>query len=532
MAACRGRHETMLAERGIFASQAERDELEWLLRSRGISRSTNLARALRFICEEHFAGRGDDVREYAIAVQALGRRQSFDPQTDTIVRVTVHSLRKRLEDIYEEEGKDRPLRVLIPLGGYTPQFVPNVNAKPVQVEEDLALKVESTVEPPENLSETTDAPQVEPSDAVAVATASHAPALAANRKRWLAATLTVLVLLLGTAILMYRMDRRSSGAGTLKSPGNSAKVGPFSEVHVLLGGSRASYTDHAGQLWSTTSLCSGGNVVPSPTSEVEGTEDPALYAGGVRGIVRCEFPVKPGMYELHFLFSEPSKLPIATRVAQVSVNAGPYSSFDVVDEAGGIGRATSMVIGKVAPENDGSLHVDYISEVSPLNAVEIVPITSGNLLPIRILAGGSMPVRDAEGNLWAPDKYFAGGRHGQPPAHASGQATIYDSDRVGRFTYRIPVIAEGHYRIRLFFKDPWFGPGNGGKGGPGSRSFDVSCNGIPLLRNFDILAEGHGQPVVKTFNDVQASQTGRLELAFLSEINYPIVNAIEITPLE
>jgi len=298
-----------------------------------------------------------------------------------------------------------------------------------------------------------------------------------------------------------------------------------------MGDSRRPYTDRAGQLWSNESFCSGGGAVAAPARDIEGTEEPALFAGGVRGIVRCEFPVKPGLYELHFLFSEPSTLDVARRVAQISVNAGPYSSFDVVDEAGGPGRAVSTVVSKVSPENDGSIHVDYISEISPLNAIEILPITTGSLLPIRIVTGATA-VMDADGNKWQSDRYYLGGRHGQTPKQASEKTTIYSSDRVGRFTYRIPVIPQGRYRVRLFFNEPWFGPKNGGKGGPGSRSFDVSCNGLPLLRNFDILAEGNGEPVVKTFDNVQANQTGRLELAFLPEVNYPLVNAIEVTPMD
>jgi len=63
-------------------------------------------------------------REYNIAVEALGRRLSFDPQTGTIVRVTVHSLRERLNDIYQTTGVSRPFRVVMPPGRYVPTSVP------------------------------------------------------------------------------------------------------------------------------------------------------------------------------------------------------------------------------------------------------------------------------------------------------------------------------------------------------------------------------------------------------------------------
>ncbi len=79
--------------------------------------------------------------------------------------------------------------------------------------------------------------------------------------------------------------------------------------------------------------------------------------------------------------------------------------------------------------------------------------------------------------------------------------------------------------MKLYFREPWFGKENGG---PGSRVFDVACNGVLLMKNFDILAEGGSQPVVKTFENVQASASGRIELYFMPVVNYPIINAIEV----
>src|SRR5271154_7175255 len=105
-------------------TEAERQEYEWLLTSGGLGRSGNLARGLRYVCEEHFNGRADHIKEYTIAVEALGRRSDFDSQTDTIVRVSVHALRKRLMEVYRNEGETHPVRLVIPPGHYAPLFVP------------------------------------------------------------------------------------------------------------------------------------------------------------------------------------------------------------------------------------------------------------------------------------------------------------------------------------------------------------------------------------------------------------------------
>jgi hypothetical protein len=51
-----------------------------------------------------------------------------------------------------------------------------------------------------------------------------------------------------------------------------------------------------------------------------------------------------------------------------------------------------------------------------------------------------------------------------------------------------------------------------------------------LLKNFDILATSGSAPVVKTFDNIQASAGGRIELSFMPVVNYAVVNAIEVLP--
>lgn len=118
-----------LQDSGHHASQhfaEERLELEWLLQHPEISRSTNLVRFLTFVCNRYFDGGEEGIREYSIAVEALGRKaESFDSHADPIVRVTARALRKKLNEIYAGDGKDRPLRIVLPVGHYVPQFVCN-----------------------------------------------------------------------------------------------------------------------------------------------------------------------------------------------------------------------------------------------------------------------------------------------------------------------------------------------------------------------------------------------------------------------
>jgi beta-glucanase (GH16 family) len=102
----------------------EREELERILNHPDISRSQSLVRFLSFICNKYFEGEADGIREYTIAVEALGRKESsFDSHIDPIVRVTARSLRKKLWNLYQNEGKSHPLQIVLPLGHYVPQFV-------------------------------------------------------------------------------------------------------------------------------------------------------------------------------------------------------------------------------------------------------------------------------------------------------------------------------------------------------------------------------------------------------------------------
>ena len=104
---------------------AERAELAWVLQHPELSRSANLVRFLSFICAKYFEGESREIREYSIAVEALGRKPaSFDSNVDPIVRVTARALRKKLGEIYAADGSGRPLRIALPLGHYVPQFLP------------------------------------------------------------------------------------------------------------------------------------------------------------------------------------------------------------------------------------------------------------------------------------------------------------------------------------------------------------------------------------------------------------------------
>jgi hypothetical protein len=71
-----------------------------------------------------------DVREQVIAERVFKRSFDVHGGQDSIVRAEARNLRKRLETYFESEGKDEPVIVTMPKGGYALAFQPrDLNAK-------------------------------------------------------------------------------------------------------------------------------------------------------------------------------------------------------------------------------------------------------------------------------------------------------------------------------------------------------------------------------------------------------------------
>ncbi len=128
----------------------ERAEMRAVLASEMFRRAPNISRILTYVCQQYFAGDAAKIKEYNIAVDALGRGPDFDPNEDTIVRVEASRLRKRLREYYATEGAGSAVRLQLPKSGYVPQFVPRqaVEEHDAEPEEEIqAQPSETAVEP-------------------------------------------------------------------------------------------------------------------------------------------------------------------------------------------------------------------------------------------------------------------------------------------------------------------------------------------------------------------------------------------------
>ena len=99
-----------------------RRQLDRIVNSSPFRDAHRLTSFLSFIVETTLMGNGKKLKAYTIAVEALGRGTDFDPQIDPIVRVEAVRLRHALARYYSGSGRDDPLVIEVPRGGYVPAF--------------------------------------------------------------------------------------------------------------------------------------------------------------------------------------------------------------------------------------------------------------------------------------------------------------------------------------------------------------------------------------------------------------------------
>ena len=76
---------------------------------------------LRYIVSETLDGNGNRIKAYTVGVDALGKADDFDAQSDPSVRVLALRLRKSLEAAYADEPECHA-RIVMTVGSYVPEF--------------------------------------------------------------------------------------------------------------------------------------------------------------------------------------------------------------------------------------------------------------------------------------------------------------------------------------------------------------------------------------------------------------------------
>jgi hypothetical protein len=495
------------------------------------------------VCRCALEDKSEEATEQQIGIYVYGRRPSYNPNDDNIVRSQARVLRMKLEHHFINEGKDEPVVITIPKGQYLPIFENrHIDAPPPPAPQPIL------VEPVER----------EP-----------------RRSNQLLVGAVVL-LGLGVAVLGYMWfesrhphPRQQLADGSPDPSSQSAQnaaglpvaipaitVAPESgAIRFAAGHTGAPYIDQWGHSWDSDRYFEGGVVKPGPSRFFPPVADAGLFksireAASVdqmapqseRGF-EYNIPLPPGVYELKLFFADPLRLSDADRKEdaqnlrhfEIDLNGHPLLvNFDPVAD-GGSAPLDIRAFKDVRPAADGKVHLRFQSEWGEgafVSAIELTPGKPGKTEPIRIRATPSDFV-DADGTRWSGDKFFIDGRYWAYPNPEIGPRVpdLYSGERHGNFSYSIPV-PPGSYTVKLHFLESFFSPliPAAECHGVGCRVFDVTCNGIMLLQDFDIFKSAGGafRPVVREFHGLHPNGQGKLLLTFSPEVNYAEVRAIEV----
>jgi hypothetical protein len=520
---------------GESREQTVRAELDHLLESPAFRTSKRCREFLAYIVEHTMTGQRVTLKERSIGVDLFQLPHDFDTGQHTIVRVTASEVRKKLAQHYfAENGNFHAVRIELPPGSYSAEFkwaVEPVETHCPDVQERYASATDLT--PPE-----------QPAQQIA------SPERSFRRGRILAASVAAVAVIAAT-IFLWRAHTAGNKLPSPKPIGVAEPSIPLTsggENFRMVVGSRDSYIDRSGRTWQPDRFFSGGSVIFSPAEKISRTLDPDIYRHLRRGDFQYDIPLRPGSYELHLHFAETGLSDFISaessgegqRLFRVSANGKLILDFfDVVADANGTNTSDERVFTNISPGPDGLLHLSFTSirGLAILNGIELLPVNLGRARPIRIRAGWPSSWRDSAGHEWDADRYFLGGnalvRTRNPVRQtdtASLDTALYSSERWGHFSYALPVPA-GRYRVTLHFSEGHYGAGNTGYGGLGSRLFDVYCNGLALLRDFDIYREasGEGKPIARSFAGIRPNAQGKIILSFVPIKGMACVNGIEVT---
>jgi hypothetical protein len=489
------------------------------------------------VCRAALENRPEATTEQQIGIHVFGKPPGYNPNEDNIVRSQARLLRLKLEHHFSNEGQDEPVIVKIPKGQYLPVFEPRPIAAP-QVSPAPPVVVEHNTWPhPQRLL-----------TILAVA----------------AGLLALATIWLGIRVFGSNAPATSSGIGLLHGqdlssaanvPGAQQPVAAaaFDEIRIAAG-STATYVDARGRRWEADRYFTGGVSTAGPKDFFPPIADPALFrtvresassdadAPEAQREFRYDIPVKPGVYELALYFADP----IARVEGQTFedgqnrrhffVNLNGQSILSYFDPVADAGPASLDVrtFKDVVPADDGKVHLQFVAGLQPsfLSALELTPGAAGQIKPIRICARKSDFV-DGDGVRWSGDRYFIGGRRGvhSVPPGGPGLPPVYLEERYGSFSYAIPV-PSGRYTLTLHFAESFYSSGTASLGcrGTGCRVFDVSCNGVALLRDFDIFQSAGGafRPISRSFHGLTPNGQGKLLVSFSPRVDYAEIRAIEV----
>src|ERR1039457_5678881 len=209
--------------------------LNAVLGSKEFSRAPALAKLLKYLCEKNFEGRVHEIKEFSIATDVYGRSDNFGEKRDSVVRVEMSRLRKRLVNYYADEGTEQALRIVIPPGTYAPEFEPQTPG--------VAIPADLPPSPPSPRSKQ-----------------GHTTAIAAS-----------ILLVAAVALIVFRAPRPiTTPASQVQTPLDhdpGVAVGVRHTVRILAGSSTDRSVDRFGVEWAGDRYFVGGSKITGNSAE-------------------------------------------------------------------------------------------------------------------------------------------------------------------------------------------------------------------------------------------------------------------------
>jgi hypothetical protein len=316
-----------------------------------------------------------------------------------------------------------------------------------------------------------------------------------------------------------------------------AQTAPPAKTIRIKAGKSEPVKDADGNVWLADQGFEGGQTIERPDIQIANTKSPDLYRAERYSMDSFSWPVPNGKYavKLHFAETFEGITGPGERVFSFNVQGREFKDFDVWVKAGGPLKAYVETVNTEV--TDGKIKVTFTPKVEnpQICALEIIPQTgaeTGAAAPapaaktIRIKAGKSEPVKDAEGNVWLADQGFEGGQTIERPdiqIANTKSPDLYRAEHYSMDSFSWPV-PNGKYLVKLHFAETFEGIT-----GPGERVFSFSVQGKEF-KDFDVWVKAGGflKAYIETV-PVEVTE-GKIKVTFTPKVENPQICAIEIIP--
>lgn len=106
--------------------------LSLILKDSHFISSPKLTAFLSYVVSTKLKGEGHRLKAYAVAVDALGKPDSFDPKEDPCVRVMAARIRAALL-VYNSKPNSAPIEITMKPGSYEPIFTVKKTVQPTNL---------------------------------------------------------------------------------------------------------------------------------------------------------------------------------------------------------------------------------------------------------------------------------------------------------------------------------------------------------------------------------------------------------------